>query len=109
MAEDNENESQDPRSLYSQFVELATSRGLEDEDLDDFVAMKMSRAGFAKGPGDWVSNDESNGPKDDDNQPMTRGDYRRIAAENKQKNARQLPKKEPTTKTSKSSKDPWWQ
>lgn len=109
MADNNENnDAEDPRTLYQRFVEMATSKGLEDDDVDDFVETKMRRAGFKKGPGDWISLDDDNETHDDDDKPMTRGDWRRMQKERKQQNARQLPKKESTTTQKSGSNDPWW-
>lgn len=108
MAE--ENEQEDPRTLFQQFMELAQTKGLDDDDADAFVEAKMRRAGYKKGPGDWISEDEEEDEdKDDDNTPMTRGDWRRMQRQRKKESARQLPKKEDnSTKSSTKNKDPWW-
>lgn len=92
----------------------ADELGLTDDERDDFIEQRMKRAGFKKGPGEWLTaSDGDDEPKDDDDEPVTRGEYRRIQRENKRKSVTApLPKKgtESDTGAAKKrvSKDPWW-
>lgn len=92
----------------------ADELGLTDDERDDFIEKRMARAGFNKGPGEWIPAGEGDDtPKDDDDEPVTRGEYRRIQRERVKKSvASPLPKKatESGTGTGKkaASKDPWW-
>lgn len=97
----------------------ATKAGLTGDDYDDFVEAKMRRAGYKRGPGEWVSVDDSEYEgKDDDDEPMTRGEYRRMMHERNRQKAKQMsapPKKDPQdeddntkTKQDKKPANSWW-
>lgn len=95
--------------------ERAKALNLEGDEYDDFIESRMRRAGFKRGPGEWIDVEDDDGsPKDDDDEPMTRGDYRRIQSENRRRSLTP-PKKEttenPDTKKGtggRTKKDPWW-
>lgn len=65
----------------------ADALNLTGDDREDFIEMKMRRAGFKKGPGEWIDADSDDGPKDDDDTPMTRGEWRAIQREQRRKSA----------------------
>lgn len=89
----------------------------DDEERDDWIEARMRRAGYKKGPGDWISidDDDDDEERDDDNEPVTRADIRRMEKARKRQAAvpPPPPKKEPTgdgnppKKTSK-SRGAWW-
>lgn len=116
--EENETEEQHP---YDAAIARADALQLEGDERDDFIETRMKRAGFKRGPGEWLSVDsdsDDDGPKDDDDEPMTRGDYRRIRAEQKKKQGTSFnpPRKKATGNgennggegKSKKNRDPWW-
>jgi hypothetical protein len=86
MADENEQEERHP---YDAIEERADEMGLEGDERDDYIEGRMRRAGFKKGPGAWVSisddDDDDDSDHDDDDTPMTRGDWRRMQRENKQR------------------------
>lgn len=92
----------------------ADELGLDGDERDDWIEARMRRAGFKKGPGEWIGVDEEDdSPRDDDDKPVTRGEWRRMQRENRRKavsnnsgGAKKItPKKqeEPATKP-----DTWW-
>lgn len=92
----------------------ADALGLDGDEYDDYVEGRMRRAGFKKGPGDWISvDDDSDKNNEDDDEPMTRGDWRKIRREQKQNSVAPPPKKRSSddgedTKKKTSKRDPWW-
>lgn len=92
----------------------ADELGLTDDERDDFIEKRMARAGFNKGPGEWIpAGAEDDTPKDDDDEPVTRGEYRRIQRENKRKSVATPPPKKGTESGNgaakkPASRDPWW-
>lgn len=88
----------------------AEELGLEGEEHEDFVERRMNRAGFKKGPGEWIAHgDDDDDDKDDDDEPVTRKDIRRMERDRKRKSVAPPPKKttENPPKTKKNN-DPWW-
>jgi hypothetical protein len=77
----------------------ADEMGLEGEDRDDFILAKMQRAGYKKGPGEWVRPEDDDEPQDDDDEPVTRADIRRMNRE------RQKATLSPPRKTNKDDDD----
>lgn len=107
MADEEEQE----QSPIEEANKRADALNLEGEDREDWIEAKMRRAGFKKGPGEWISVDEDDGEdKEDDNEPMTRGDWRRMRQEQKKKSVAPPPKKKAESdETRKPAKrDPWW-
>ena len=99
----------------------ADEMGLEGEERDDYILGRMQRAGYKKGPGEWIREEDDDEPHEDDDQPMTRADWRRIQREQRQKTASMTPPKknndddEPPTKarkprneSSKPNANAWW-
>lgn len=90
------------------------------DERDDYIAGRMARAGFKKGPGEWISaEDAEDEPQDDDDEPVTRGEYRRIQRERARqaaaKSSQAPPKKEATGEGKKPPKgnsgataNKWW-
>lgn len=118
MSDEKDGENENPLdAIRSRADEL----GLDGDERDDFVERRMLRAGFKKGPGEWISaDDDDDDERDDDGEPMTRGDWRRMKAENKRKSVVSPPPRKTKnddddendsgkTKGKKSTrKDPWW-
>lgn len=101
----------------------ADELGLEGDERDDFVERRMLRAGYKRGPGEWISvDDDDDDEKDDDDEPVTRGDIRRMRREQARKNvgsksgsgAQKVQKKDTgdgdggNEKKGKKRRDPWW-
>lgn len=87
--------------------------GFEGEEYHDYVEARMRRAGYRKGPGDWIpvdADDDDDEEKEDDGEPMTRGDWRRMQKSKKQSAVQTPPKKSPPKNEEKraAKKDPWW-
>lgn len=106
MADENENPLEAIR-------ERANSLGLEGDEYDDFVESRMRRAGFKRGPGEWITEDQDDRPRDDDGEPITRGEWRRMQRERRQKAVRSGAAKKvqpkPEEKPEKPvKKDSWW-
>jgi len=94
---------------------LADEKGLEGEDREDFILAKMQRAGFKKGPGEWIRPEDDDSPQDDDDEPITRGEWRKIQRERAKEKANLTPPKregEPDTrkplKKRNDSGNAWW-
>ncbi len=87
---------------------------LEGDERDDYILGRMQRAGFKKGPGEWIKPEDDDSPQDDDDEPVTRGEWRRIQRERRQAAVKNTPPKKVTsTRDDKrngdeKSKDPWW-
>lgn len=87
---------------------------LEGDERDDYILGRMQRAGFKKGPGEWIKPEDDDTPQDDDDEPVTRGEYRRMMRERARQSAASAPPKKVTsTRDDKKdkgtkSKDPWW-
>lgn len=96
--------------------ERADALNLEGDERDDFIESRMRRAGFKRGPGEWISveDDDDDEPKDDDDEPVTRGEYRRIMKEARRASVTKTPPKKETPndtekeKTKPAKKDAWW-
>lgn len=85
------------------------------EERDDYVEARMRRAGYKKGPGEWLSlddDDDDDGDHDDDDTPVTRADIRKMNRENKRRAAAKVatpPKVEKTNPPSKKKgAEAWW-
>lgn len=118
MAKENE-QQEDERHPYEAISEKAEGINFEDDqDRADWIEAKMKRAGFKKGPGEWIAisddDDDDDGDHEDDDKPVTRGEIRRMNKERQKKaNANYSPprktreKKEDEGKKD-SQKDTWW-
>jgi hypothetical protein len=109
-----EDDEQTPAEIYASIRDRADNLAMDDDEREDWIEARMRRAGFKKGPGDWISlEDDEDDEKDDDNKPMTRGDYRRIQREQKKRSATP-PKRESESAGSsrtggkKQKCDAWW-
>ena len=87
----------------------------DPEERDDYILGRMQRAGYKKGPGEWIRPEDDDEPREDDNEPMTRADWRRIEKERAKKaatggdgNPATPPKKLVQKKETEKKKDPWW-
>lgn len=115
-----EDDNQNPlETIRSRADEL----GLDGDERDDFIERRMLRAGFKRGPGEWISaDDDDDEDRDDDDEPMTRGDWRRMQRERKRASvgkstggsAQKVRKREDENgegsgeKKGKKRRDPWW-
>lgn len=112
MADDN-TQPEDTNPIESARAR-ADELGLEGDDRDDWITARMARAGYKKGPGEWISadDDDDDGPRDDDDEPVTRGEYRKIQRERKRKAAASTPpRRTPAAgsgKPAKKDNGPWW-
>lgn len=105
-----------PSELVANIKKRATELGFKDEEFDDYVESRMRRAGFKRGPGDWIGEDDDDGsPRDDDDEPMTRGDWRKMRRDNARKSM--TPPKKTSDgdgednsdgKKPRKNRDPWW-
>jgi hypothetical protein len=117
MADENENEERHP---YETIAEKADAINFEDEeDRADWIEAKMRRAGFRKGPGEWVAvsdDDDDDDDHEDDDKPMTRGDWRKMQRERKKSQGGSYtpPRKKKTNDEGEGGKkkgksgDAWW-
>lgn len=103
--------------------ERADELGLDGDERDDFIERRMQRAGFKRGPGEWISvDDDDDEENDDDDEPMTRGDWRRMQRDKRRESVRKpsgsgaqkVQKRESDDgekggeKKGKKRRDPWW-
>jgi len=95
--------------------ERATELFPDDADeRDDYILGRMQRLGYKKGPGEWIHQDDANEPQDDDDEPMTRGEWRAMRKEQTKKAAASAsttpPKvtKEKTPLKDKPDNGGWW-
>ena len=88
-----------------------------DEDADernDYILGRMQSAGYKKGPGEWIKPEEDDTPQDDDDEPLTRGEWRQMRREQARKanaSASTTPPKVTKEKTplkEKNTNSGWW-
>lgn len=84
------------------------------DERDDYILGRMQRAGYKKGPGDWIRPEDDDEPQEDDDEPVTRKDWRAMQRANAKKvNPATPPKVEkddpkPLKKKRTETGNSWW-
>jgi hypothetical protein len=81
---------------------------------DDYILGRMQRAGYKKGPGEWIRPEDDDEPQEDDDTPITRKEWRQMQREKAKTTSTATPpkvekEKEPLKdKGKKNDGNPWW-